>query len=93
MKINTKKCSCVERLQLYSDEVENQTKILAYAVGDSDTKYMNLLVTENETVCDKAIECMSRLKQFGETISVKKEKKAEAKENMVWIISLSYKNK
>ena len=37
------------------------------------------LVTENETVCDKAVECISRLKQFEEIISVKKVEKTEAK--------------
>ena len=42
--------------------------------------YINILVTENETVCDQAIECISRLKQFEETISTKKVKKEEAKE-------------
>ena len=49
--------SCVERLQLYSDKVENQTEKLADAIGDSDTDYIEQLVTENETVCDKAVEC------------------------------------
>ena len=52
--------SCVERLQLYSDKVENQTEKLADAIGDSDTDFTEQL----ETVCDKAIECISRLKQF-----------------------------
>lgn len=72
--------NCVERLQLYSDKVEYQTEKLADAVGDSDTELTNLLVTENETVCDKAIECILRLKQFEENISMKKVKLAEAKE-------------
>ena len=38
---------------MYSDKVENRAENLADAIGDSDTKFMNLLVTENETVCDK----------------------------------------
>ena len=72
--------SCVDRLQLYSDKVENQTEKLADAIGDSDTDFTEQLVTENETVCDKAVECISRLKQFEEIISVKKLEKTEAKE-------------
>ena len=72
--------SCVERLQLYSDKVENQTEKLADAIGDSDTDFTKQLVTETETVCDKAIECLSRLKQFEEIISVKKVEKTVAKE-------------
>ena len=54
--------NCVERLQLYSDKVENPSEKLADAIGGSDTEYTNVLVTENETVCDQAIECISRLK-------------------------------
>ena len=65
---------------MYSDKVENQTEKLADDIGDSDTDYTEQLVIENETVCHKAIECISRLKQFEETISVKKVEKTEAKE-------------
>ena len=72
--------NCVERLQLYSDKVENQSEKLADAIGGSDTEFTNILVTENETVCDQAVECISRLKQFEEAISTKKLKKEEAKE-------------
>ena len=68
---------CVERLQLYSDKVENHTEKLADAIGDSGTDFTEQLVTENETVCDKAIECISRLKQFEEIISVKKVEKKD----------------
>ena len=53
---------------------------MADAIGGSDTEYTNILVTENETVCDQAIECIPRLKQFEEAISTKKVKKEEAKE-------------
>ena len=67
-------------MQLYSDKVENQTEKLADAVGDFDTEFTNQLVAENETVCDKAIKCIPRLKQFEETMSMKKVKKADAKE-------------
>ena len=72
--------NCVERLQLYGDKVEFQTEKLADAVGDSDTELTNLLVTENETVCDKAIKCVLYLKLFEESISTKRVKMAEAKE-------------
>ena len=44
------------------------------------TEYTNLHVTRNETVCDKAIERILRLKQFEETISKKKVNNKEAKE-------------
>ena len=65
---------------MYSDKVENQTEKLADAIEDSDTDFTEQLVTENETVCDKAVEFISRLKQFEEIISVKKVEKTEAKE-------------
>ena len=71
---------CVEWLQLYSDKVENQSEKLADAIGGSDTEYTNILVTENETVCDQSIKCISRLKQLEEAISTKKVKNEEAKE-------------
>ena len=76
LKIN----NCVERLQLYNDKVEYQTEKLADAIGDSDTELTALLVAENETVCDKAVECVMNLKQFKDEIGVAKEKKAVTKE-------------
>ena len=75
--------NCVERLQLYSDKVENQSEKLADAIGGSDTEFTNILVTENETVCDQAVECISRLKQFEEAISTKKVKEGRSKRK-VW---------
>ena len=83
--------NCVERLQLYSNKVENQSEKLADAIRGSDTEYTNILVTENEAVCDPAIECISRLQQFEEATSTKKVKK-ETK-TMVWIKLLSSTNK
>ena len=53
---------------------------MADAIGGSDTEYTNILVTENETVCDQSIKCISRLKQLEEAISTKKVKNEEAKE-------------
>ena len=53
---------------------------MADAIGDSDTELTALLVAENETVCDKAVECVMNLKQFKDEIGVAKEKKAVTKE-------------
>lgn len=50
---------CVERLQLYCDKVENQIDKLADALGDKDEDLTVRLITENEIVCEKAIECSS----------------------------------
>lgn len=76
LKIN----NCVERLQLYCDKVENQTEKLAEAVGDKDTDLTDLLVSENESVCDKALECVLNLKHFKETVSLSKMMAADKKE-------------
>lgn len=76
LKIN----SCVERLQLYCDKVENQTERLAEAIADTDTELTNLLVTENESVCDKALECVLNLKHFKESKTMSTVKMTEKKE-------------
>ena len=52
---------------------------MADAIGDSDTELTALLVANNETVCDKAVECVMNLKQFKDEIGVAKEKKAVTK--------------
>ena len=44
--------SCVERLQLYCDKVENQTEKLAEAVGDSDAELTAVIIDENESICE-----------------------------------------
>ena len=72
--------SCIERLQLYCDKVENQTEKLAEAIDSKDTELTNQLVMENEAVCDKALECILNLKEFKEEISLVNVKVAEAKE-------------
>ena len=70
------KCnSCIDRLQLYCEKVENQTEKLAEAVGDSNPELINQLVSENESVCDRAMECVMNLKQLKDKISVTKVKK------------------
>ena len=75
------KCnSCIERLQLYCDKVEIQTEKLAEAIGDSDKDLTEQLVSENASICDKAIDCVTNLKQFKDEISMAKEKKAATKE-------------
>ena len=50
---------------------------MTYAVGDSD---IHLLFTDNETVCDQAVKCISRLKQLEEAINMKMVKPEDAKE-------------
>lgn len=78
LKIN----KCIERLQSYCEKVENQTDKLAEAIGDSDTELTQQLITENESVCDKAMDCVLNLKQSKEEISLTKVKEAEAKEKV-----------
>lgn len=73
---------CVERLQLYCDKVENQTDKLADALGDKDEDLTERLITENEYVCEKAIECSSNLKQFKEGFTMTKTKESAAKEKV-----------
>ena len=60
--------------------MEIQTEKLAEAIGDSDSNLTSQLVTENESICDIAIECFMNLKQFKDEINVEKEKKAASKE-------------
>ena len=55
---------CVERLQLYCNKVENQTDKLAKAIGNKDTDLSEQLVTENASICDKAMEYAINLKQL-----------------------------
>ena len=76
LKIN----NCVEPLQLYCDKVENQSEKLAEAVGDKDSDLTDLLVAENESVCDKALKCALNLKHFKETVSMSMLKATEKKE-------------
>ena len=78
LKIN----NCVEKLQFYCDKVENQTDKLAEAIGDSDKELSEQLVTENESICDKAIECVLNLKQMKDEISQNKAKEADVKEKV-----------
>ena len=68
---------CIDRLQLYSKKVENQTEKLAEAVSDSDPELINQLVSENESVYDRAMECVMNLKQLKDKISVAKVQKTE----------------
>ena len=80
------KCnSCIERLQLYCDKIEIQTKKLAEAKGDSDKDLTSQLVDENESICDTALECVMNLKEFTVTVSMTKEKKVATKKNTVSI--------
>ena len=60
LKIN----NCIDRLQIYCDKVENQTDKLAEALGDKETEFSEQLVTENGTICDRAIECALNLKKM-----------------------------
>ena len=73
--------SSIERLQLYHEKVENQTEKLAEALGDSDEELIKQIVSENEVICDQAMECVTHLKMFKEKVSAKKVKKIEAKES------------
>ena len=67
------RCNCCnDRLQLYSEKVENPAEKLAEAVSDSDPELINQLVSENESVCDRAMECVMNLKQLKDKISVAK---------------------
>lgn len=75
------KCnSCIKRLQIYCDKVEMQTDKLAEAIGDSDDALTSQLVDENQSLCDTALECIMNLKEFKDTVSITKEKKATEKE-------------
>ena len=56
--------SCTESLQLYYENVENQTEKLAETVEDSDKELTIELVSENDTICDEVIECVTKLKLF-----------------------------
>ena len=70
LKIN----NCVERLQIYCDKVENQTDKLAEAIGDTEKELSEQLVTENGSICDKAIDCALNLKQMKDEICLTKAK-------------------
>ena len=54
--------SSVERIQLYLEKVEKHTEKLAEAVGDSDEELIKQIVSENEVICDQAMECVTHLK-------------------------------
>ena len=71
---------CVERLQLYCDKVETQTDKLAEAIGNKDADLSEQLVSENTSICDKAMECALNLKQLKDDINHSKPKASEAKE-------------
>ena len=73
--------SSIERLQLYHEKVENQTEKLAEALGNSEKELNKQIVSENEVICDQAMECVTHLKMFKEKVSAKNVKKIEAKEN------------
>ena len=51
--------SYIDRLQLYCEKVENQTKKLAEAVSDSDPELINQLISENESVCHRKLDMMT----------------------------------
>lgn len=55
--------TCAERLHIYCDNVETQIDKLAESICDSDTELTQQLLVENESVCDKAVECALNLKQ------------------------------
>ena len=74
--------SCIESLQLYYENVEDQTEKLAEKVGDSDKELIKELVSENETLCDEVIECVTKLKQFKGKFSAVKIKQTEANKVM-----------
>ena len=69
----------LKRLHLYCHKVENQTGKLAEAISDADAELSEQLVTENESICDKAMECALSLKQLKDKISLTKAKEAETK--------------
>ena len=73
---------CVERLQLYCDKVENQTDKLAEAIGNKDTDLSEQLVTENASICDKAMEYAINLKQLKDEINLTKTEAAETMEKV-----------
>ena len=58
--------SSIERIKLYHQKVENHTEKLAEAVGDSDEELIKQIVSENEVICDQAMECVTHLKMFKE---------------------------
>ena len=66
--IKSFRCNCVERLQIHCDKVENQIDKLDEAIGDTDKELSEQLVTENGSICDKAIECALNLKQMKDEI-------------------------
>ena len=73
---------CVERLQLYCDKVENQTDKLAEAIGNKDADLSEQLVSENASICDKAMECALNLKQLKDEFNLSKTKASEEKETV-----------
>ena len=73
---------CVERLQLYCDKVENQTDKLAEAIWNKDTDLSEQLVTENASICDKAMEYAINLKQLKDEINLAKTEAAETMEKV-----------
>ena len=72
--------NCIERLQLYAEKVESQTEKLAETIGDKDTDLTAQLISENEDVCDGAIEYVMKLKQFKEKVKFAKVEKDEKRE-------------
>ena len=78
LKIN----NCIDRLQIYCDNVENQTDKLAEAIGDKEKELSEQLVTENGTICDRAIECALNLKKMKDEICLTKAIDADMKEKV-----------
>ena len=72
--------NCIERLQLYAEKVESQTEKLPEIIGDKDTDVTAQLISENEEVCDGAIEYVMQLNQFKEKVKFAKVEEDEKKE-------------
>ena len=67
---------------MYSEKVESQIEKLAEKIGDSDTELTAQLISENEDVCDGAVERVLRLKQFKEEFKLSKVQAVEEKEKV-----------
>ena len=82
----------IECLQLSSDKVESQTEKLVDAIDSNDTEQTNHLVTEIESVCDKALECVLNLKKFKQEVRLIKIKVAKTTEKYVFVQIVELQN-